>query len=1044
MAQNGPVETIHPLRQADRAEGRRRTLVGLLLTLCLAGCLEASGPVAMPGFSEAAWPGEASFQAYGPEEELMSMGITALAQDREGFLWVASDLGLYRFDGHRFLNIGPREGLPIGPDSRLWADPRGGVWTSSSAGLFRVTGLQVHPASGVDGLPKGPAFSLAWDGHDRAWVAMGTFGLFRESASGRFERVAGSSQPYVVASAPRHGGMLVLRQEGHAELWKEAGIAATWGAAEGVSSAVVAAIEDGEGRIWILSTHGLWWKAIGDAAFRPFDHPALAAGGDYRDLEADRRGGVWVATVRGLLHIRGNTWTHVTDREGMPTKSAAQVLVDHEGSLWYASNGLFRQLGLGAWFNQTTREGLPTEIVWAVSRDTAGRLLAGTNMGLALMEGRRWRVVPGSEKTAILSMVALPNGGIVSAGRPRALLYVAPGMARAVTVPSPFQNEPASLQVFRVFRDRAGNAWVVGSRQVCRMVPRGQTLEPAEMLEAPDSAYLYNAYSSLQSRDGSFWFASRNGLAEFSQGQWQLWKKKDGLLENRLYGLAEAADGSFLISYYDSLGVSRLRLEGNRPRVVRNYRMDRGELPTDSVFSIHRDREDRIWLLTDVGAVLLKEDGFEAFGRSYGLQSQDMVINSFLADQDGALWFGDARSLALFDSAAFPWNLPVPPPMFEDLRFGGRPVIPVQGKTLEVKPRDNALEVSLCFLSYSRGKAFGYEVRIDGFDAAWRKETSPRLHYLALPSGPYTLRARAVVNGRAGPEAEMAFRILPRWYQTWLFGLGVLAAALTSLWGIDTWRQRRLRLVNERLEALVKNRTEELAAASARLEESSVTDSLTNLHNRRYLTIVLPEQLGAIARGLRSGRTSKPSLSQDHPLVFLLLDIDHFKQVNDEFGHDAGDDVLREIGALLKTVARNTDSVIRWGGEEFLIVARYPGGCDPAPLAERLRAAAETHPLRVAGGREIHKTVSIGFCVFPLGFDLPMVSWETAVALADRALYAVKRSGRNGWIGLYEGPEFERRLLDASAGRPDIADMVSRKMLGVLSSRGSIPPESWD
>ncbi len=1041
MAQNDLVGMVPALCQPDCAGGRRRLVIGLLLTLCLTGRLEASGQAALPGFSEAAWPGEASFQSYGPEEDLMSMGITALAQDREGFLWVGSDLGLYRFDGQRFLNIGPKEGLPIGPDSRLWADPREGVWTSSFAGLFRVIRLEVHAASGVKGLPNGPVFSMAWDGHERPWVAMGAYGLFKESAAGLFERVEGSSEAYVVVRAPLNGGMLVLRQEGHAELWKEAGLAATWDARNGVPSAVVTAVEDGEGRIWILSTHGLWWKSLGDTAFRPFDHPALAAGGDYRDMEADGRGGVWIATVRGLLHIRGTSWTYVTDREGMPTKSAAQVLVDREGSLWYASNGLFRQLGLGAWYNQTTREGLPTEIVWAVARDTTGRLWAGTNLGLALMEGGRWQVVPGSEKTAILSIVALPDGGLVGAGRPRALLYVAPGTARAVTVPSPFQNEPASLQVYRVFRDYEGNAWIMGSRGICRMVSRGQTLEPAEILEAPDPAYLYNAYSSLQSGDGRFWFASRNGLAEYFEGRWRLWKKKDGLLEDSLYGLAEATDGSLLISYYDSLGVSRLRLEGDRLRVVKSYRMERGELPTNSVFSIHRDDEDRIWLLTDVGAVVLKEDGFGAFGRAYGLQSQDMVINSFLADHDGALWFGDARSLAHFDSAAFPWNLPVPRPVFEDLRFGGRPAIPLKGKTLDVKPRDNALEVSLRFLSYSRARAFGYEVRIDGFDTEWRKETSPRLHYLALPPGAYTLRARVVVNGRAGPEAALPFRILPRWYQTWLFGIAVLAAVLTGVWGMGNWRQRRLLLVNERLEALVKTRTEELAASNALLEESSVTDPLTKLFNRRYLTIVLPEQLAAIARGLPSAQT-KPSLSRDHPLVFLLVDIDHFKQVNDEFGHDAGDDVVRDVGKLLKSVVRDADSAVRWGGEEFLVVAHYPGVCDPATLAERIRAAIEAYPFPVASGREIRKTASIGFCVFPLGFALPMISWETAVVFADRALYAVKRSGRNGWTGFYEGPEFQRTILDAPAGKQDIADLVSKKILGVLSSR-NIPPESW-
>ena len=710
-----------------------------------------------------------------------------------------------------------------------------------------------------------------------------------------------------------------------------------------------------------------------------------------------------------------------------------------EGSLWYASNGLFRQLGLGAWHNQTTREGLPTEIVWAVSRDTTGRLFAGTNMGLAMMEGGGWRAVPGSEKTAILSMVALPDGGLVGAGRPRALLYVPPGTARAVTVPPPFQNEPASLQVNRVFSDREGNAWVMGSRQIRRMVPRGQTLEPAEMLEAPEPSYLYNAYSSLQGRDGRFWFASRNGLAECFQGRWRLWKKEDGLLENRLYGLAEAPDGSLLISYYDSLGVSRLRLEGDRLRVVRNYRMDRGELPTDSVFSIHRDHANRIWLLTDVGAVLLKEDGFDAFGRASGLLSQDMVINSFFADRDGALWFGDARSLARFDFAAFPWDLPVPRPVFQD-PLRGAACDPVEG---EVARREAPGQLA--------GGVPGFPVlfprqglQLRSADRRARDLVAQgNLAEAALPGPSAGCLQVASPGGRQrprGPRGRAAFRILPRWYQTWLFRLAVLAAVFTGLSGIVAWRQRRLKLVNERLEALVKSRTEELARrrAAGGIERHGSADE--------SLQPPLPDHRLARAAGRHRPRAAAcPNREaipvSGPPLVFLLLDIDHFKQVNDEFGHDAGDDVLRDVGKILKSVARDTDSVVRWGGEEYLIVARYSGICDPVTLAERIRAAVEAHPFRLADGHEIHRTMSIGFCVFPLG-SLSRRFLGDGRLLRGRVLRR-QANGRNGWIGLYEGPEFDRAT-GRSIGRPDVADLLSKSILGVLSSRESIAPESWN
>ena len=135
--------------------------------------------------------------------------------------------------------------------------------------------------------------------------------------------------------------------------------------------AVVAALEKtGKGRIWILSTHGLWWKALGETVLSirlPTPRcPPAAAIGTWRRMEKGAFGSrpCTASSTSAILYGHLSLMPR-----GMPTKSAAQVLVDREGSLWYASNGLFRQLGLGALYNQTTREGLPTEIVWAVSRD---------------------------------------------------------------------------------------------------------------------------------------------------------------------------------------------------------------------------------------------------------------------------------------------------------------------------------------------------------------------------------------------------------------------------------------------------------------------------------------------------------------------------------------------------------------------------------------------------------------------------------------------------------------------------------------------------
>ena len=170
----------------------------------------------------------------------------------------------------------------------------------------------------------------------------------------------------------------------------------------------------------------------------------------------------------------------------------------------------------------------------------------------------------------------------------------------------------------------------MGSRQIHRTwFQKGQPSSRIEMFEAPDPAYIYNVYSSLQDQEGRFWFASRNGLAEYFQGRWRLWTTEDGLLENSLYGLARAADGTLLISYYNSLGVSRLRLEGDRLRVVKQ--LSNGPRRTADRLGVqHSQGSRREDLVAHRCGGSASRGGWSSttLGRAAGLLSQDMVINS--------------------------------------------------------------------------------------------------------------------------------------------------------------------------------------------------------------------------------------------------------------------------------------------------------------------------------------------------------------------------------------------------------------------------------
>jgi diguanylate cyclase (GGDEF)-like protein len=170
----------------------------------------------------------------------------------------------------------------------------------------------------------------------------------------------------------------------------------------------------------------------------------------------------------------------------------------------------------------------------------------------------------------------------------------------------------------------------------------------------------------------------------------------------------------------------------------------------------------------------------------------------------------------------------------------------------------------------------------------------------------------------------------------------------------------------------------------ARLLRSGHTDFLTGWHNRRYLQLRLKEEL---ARAARDRST----------LVCLMLDIDHFKRINDTYGHAAGDEVLREIAHRIETQVRASDVAARYGGEEFVVLLPATDGKAARSLAERIRVAISANTIAVNADTEVTITTSIGIatCAAPAqGDDLKTVG-DSLLARADVALYRAKSDGRD-------------------------------------------------
>ena len=224
-------------------------------------------------------------------------------------------------------------------------------------------------------------------------------------------------------------------------------------------------------------------------------------------------------------------------------------------------------------------------------------------------------------------------------------------------------------------------------------------------------------------------------------------------------------------------------------------------------------------------------------------------------------------------------------------------------------------------------------------------------------------------------------------------------------------------------------RNQMLSVSNEQLRIQAEIDPLTGLSNRHHLQAVMAERPG---RGLEG--------------TLYLLDVDHFKQINDQCGHAGGDTVLVEIARRLRHTLRDDDLIVRWGGEEFLVLVRPLPQAEAEALAQRLLCALADAPV-MHEGRPVPLSASIGFGLFPLRTSQPQseidVNWERAISLVDTAMYMAKAHGRNGACSIVrvdaastaDVEEIIQQLeKSASAGRVDLHFQHGPAVRGALTT----------
>ncbi|TRY29608.1 two-component regulator propeller domain-containing protein [Aliiglaciecola sp. M165] len=467
-------------------------------------------------------------------------------------------------------------------------------------------------------------------------------------------------------------------------------------------------------------------------------------------------------------------------------------------------------------------------------------------------------------------------------------------------------------------------------------------------------------------------------------------------------------------------GLAKISKENIENGVFEFDRISRYEgLPSSTVFGILEDSNGFLWVSTNRGIskVNIETNELLNYDSSHGLQGNEFNSGAFHKARDGKMYFGGTNGVTAFYPDEIAPNQHIPPVVLTkfqklnevySLDSGGS-----QRNNIQISHKDYLIAFEFAGLDFASPNNNRYLYKLEGFDNDWIEAGDIRkATYTNLPAGNYLFRVKASNNDGIWNEqgADVALTVLPApWYSWWAYTIYALFALGLIYWIYRSYINKLEKEANYRheLELEVKNRTVELREANEQLLNASVTDQLTGLHNRRYLNSIIDQQCASVFRDFEANLKKGGMNAESGPrLFFLMFDLDGFKPINDTYGHDAGDKVICQVSDLLKTVCRKSDTVIRWGGDEFLVMGRVEETQEIELLAERLRSKIAAYGFDIDLKQKMHLSCSIGYSMFPFSHHYPdSLSWEQVHLLADNALYKSKEAGRNQWTGILQSLE---------------------------------------
>ncbi|AWY01239.1 hypothetical protein A8139_15705 [Marinomonas primoryensis] len=916
------------------------------------------------------------------QEGLPHNSINAIAQTSDGYLWFATWEGVARYNGRdfRFFERSTKTGILDSGTRTLISDDNNGLWIAGArGGITYHQDNQWQPQLTAQGMVN----HLLKDRSGNIWVAVEGLGVFYRPKPST--DVDSTEEVWVLKNLSAY--QLLEDTKGRVWAATDKGLFQLNGqnkqevlAPYGLSKLHVYSILEMHDKSLLVATdRGAYTIKDNQATLL---HPNLA-GEAITTLMQDSESNLWLGTIsKGILRVSKGHIETLNTQSGLPNNRVLSILQDLEGSIWIGTNGGLMRLRKAPFTTWTKKRNLVGNYIRSVIDVDSESVLVGSSEGLSLITNNvalDARLNSG-RPVSVLSFAKRREGGIwVGTYLNGLMLWKDKRLLHHLD----HDNGLPSDEVRAILEDSHNNLWIGTTDGLVRQDASGQ-----QRIFTRDDGLPGNYIMALTEDDrGQIWVGTGVGVAKLTSNGFEI------VPINSQEG-AEYAFGFWVEPGYVWIATDRGLVRYNQKNEELSLVGRRSGLPIDKLFQVIYDGTNGLWLTSNRGiwrvdyhAAHAVADGrqseiaFEHFSESDGLASAQANGGSnpaAVAMDNGKLWFATAKGVAMIDSSTISQkNTALLPLTIESISADGRDVSANQKSVLPAGT--NRVVFTYAGLGYVMSSRIEYRTCLVGFEDTWASRGKNTIaEYTNLAPGEYQflVSARYPYSDWNTADRVYKFTILPHFWQRLEVQIGVALLILVILAGSLRWRFQQLQKNELRLKALVEKQTYDLRQQSEDFQRQANEDELTGLPNRRAFDLWLSE-------GFVQAKQQQTSL------ILVIMDIDHFKKINDHYSHLIGDQAIKSLAAQLQLIASNQVHVARWGGEEFTLVIEGVDDIDIAAYCDNIRQSIETFDYSDIA-TDLKMTVSMG-----VAFVNNVESYQDLLRLADQALYRAKERGRN-------------------------------------------------